>query len=68
MKLKKQLCRDSLEITENIKSKMCVTHSSYITICHSLHNNMSNDDQISNLIMGLLLEFKKRIISKDEKN
>ena len=48
MKLKKQLCRDSLETTENIKSKMCVTHSSYITICHSLHNNMRNDDQISN--------------------
>ena len=28
---------------------------------------MRNDDQISNLIVGLLLEFKQIIISKDEK-
>ena len=62
---KHQLCRDSIETTENIKSKSCVTHSSYMAICNYLYNNMRNNDQISNFIVGLLFELKQIIISKD---
>ena len=51
----------------NSMSKSCVTHSLYMDICNSLYNNMKNDDQISNLIIGLLLEFKQIISSKNEK-
>ena len=40
---------------------------SYMDICNSLNNNMKNDEQISNIIAGLLLEFKQIIHSKDEK-
>ena len=36
-------------------------HPSYIFICNNLHNNMKNDNQILNLIIGLLLELKKVI-------
>ena len=61
-----QLHRDSLETTENIKSKTCVMHSSYMVICNCLYNHMKNYDQISNLIVGLSLEFKQIINSKDE--
>ena len=31
-----QLCRDSLVMTDNIKSKSCITHSSYMNVCNSL--------------------------------
>ena len=37
-------------------------------ICNSLYNNMKNGDQTSNLIVGLLLEFKEIINSKDDKH
>ena len=36
-------------------------HPSYIVICNNLHNIMKNDNQISNLIVGLLLELKEVI-------
>ena len=51
-----QLCRDSILTTVNSKSKRFVTYSSYIDIFNSLYKNMKNNDQISNLIVGLLLE------------
>ena len=54
-------------MTNNSKSKRFVTHSSYVDICNSLYNNMKNDEQISNVIIGLLLEFKQIVNSKDEK-
>ena len=54
-------------MTDNSISKGCVTHSSYMNICNSWYNNMKNDEQISNIIAGLLLEFKQIINSKDEK-
>ena len=38
-------------------------HPSYIVICNNLHNIMKNDNQISNLIVGLLLELKNSLIS-----
>ena len=63
-----QLCRDNLVMTDNSMSKSCVTYSSYMDICNSLYNNMKNGDQTSNLIVGLLLEFKEIINSKDDKH
>ena len=50
---------------DNSKSKNIVTHCLYMNICNSLYNNMKNDDQTSNLIVDLLLEFKEIINSKD---
>ena len=44
---------------DNSKSKNIVTHSLYMDICNSLYNSMKKDDQKSNLIVGLLLEFKR---------
>ena len=48
-------------------SKSCVTYSSYMDICNSLYNNKKNNEQISNLIVSLLLEFKQINNSKDDK-
>ena len=42
-------------------------HPSYIVICNNLHNIMKNDNQISNLIVGLLLELKE-VINFPQKN
>ena len=53
---------------DNTKSKSVVTHSSYMNICNSLYINIRNDDQTSNLIVSLLLEFKEIINSKDGKH
>ena len=53
---------------DNTKSKSVVTHSSYMDICNSLYINIRNDDQTSNLIVSLLLEFKEIINSKDGKH
>lgn len=63
-----QLCRDTLETTEMIKSTNFNIRSSYMAICNSLYNNMRNDEQISNLIIGLLLEFKEIVILIDGKD
>ena len=62
-----QLRRDSFVMIDNSISKRCVTHSLYMDIYNSLYNNMKNDEQISNVIIGLLLEFKQIVNSKDEK-
>ena len=61
-----QLRRDSLVMTDNSLSTSCVTHSSYMDICNYLYNNMKNNDQISNVIIGLLLKFKQIVNSNDE--
>ena len=61
-----QLCCDSFLITDNSKSKSVVTYSSYMDICNYLYNNMKNNDQISNVIIGLLLKFKQIVNSNDE--
>ena len=63
-----QLCCDSLTMVDNSISKCCVTHSSYMDSCNSLYNNMKNNEQISHLIVGLLVKFKQIINSKDEKH
>ena len=55
-------------MTDNSKTKSFVTHSSYMDIYNSLYNNMKNDDQISNVIVSLLLEFKEIMNSKDDKH
>ena len=55
-------------MVDNSISKCCVTHSSYMDSCNSLYNNMKNNEKISHLIVGLLVEFKQIINSKDEKH
>ena len=42
-------------------------HPSYIVICNNLHNIMKNDNQISNLMVGLLLKLKE-VINFPQKN
>ena len=53
-------------MTDNSKTKSVVAHSSYMDIYNVLYNNMKNDDQTSNQIVVLLLEFKEIIHSKDD--
>ena len=62
-----QLYKDSLETSENNKSNNCLIHNTYIAICNSLYNNVKNYEQISNLIVGLLLQLKDVIRSKNGK-
>ena len=46
-----QLCRKSPELKDNN-----ISHSSFMDICNLLFNNTKNDVQLSNTIIGLLLE------------
>ena len=60
-----QLCRDNPELKDNNISKNNISHSSFMHICNLLFNNTKNDVQLSNRIIGLLLELNGIIISND---
>ena len=51
-----QLCRDSPKLEDFNISKNDISHSSFMDTCTLLFNNTKNDVQLSNTIMGLLLE------------
>ena len=63
-----QLCCDSPELKDNNISKNNISHSLCIGICNLLFNNTKNDVQLSNRIIGLLLELNQIINSNDDNN
>ena len=56
-----QLRSDTIGNMYNNPSNECINHSFYLVISNNLFNNMKNNNQLSRLFVGVLLELKKVI-------
>ena len=56
-----QLRSDTIENMYNNPSNKRINHSFYLVISNNLFNDMKNNNQLSRLFVGVLLELKKVI-------